>query len=35
MWVEPIVKLRCQNIGLLETKKGVGSYKQQGGGHGS
>jgi len=35
MRVEPIVKLRCQSIGSLDPIKGVGSSKQQGGGHGS
>jgi len=32
---EPNVKLRCQNSHSSETKKGVGSYRQQDGGHGS
>jgi len=35
MWDEPIVKLKCLNISLIETIKGVDPYWQQDGGHGS
>jgi len=35
MRVEPIVELRCPSTGSSDPIKGVGSSRQQGGGHGS
>ncbi|KAI5694487.1 hypothetical protein M8J77_025932 [Diaphorina citri] len=35
LWDEPNAELRRLNRRSLETRKGVGCYRQQGGGHGS
>jgi len=35
MWDEPNIKLKCKIVGLLDPKKGVDSFRQQDGGHGS